>query len=327
MPLTRPLRIGTRASALARVQTDMVSTMLRLAHPGLEIEIVPIKASGDWKPEQGEQRLSEAAGGKGMFIKEVEQAILDNIVDCGVHNVKDVPSFLPAEVAIDHTLLREDPRDVLIGSGVKSIADIPQGAVVGTSSLRRQAMLLARRPDLIVKPLRGNVDTRLEKLRAGQVDVAVLAAVGLHRLNRAHEISAYLEEDDMLPACGQGTLCIETRVGDEWTRHLVDSIHHTETGLITAAERAVLANLDGSCRTPIGAYATLNGHMMTCRAVLAAPDGSEIYAARAVAQVLTVAQGHDLGIMVAEELRAKAGADALARLACDYHHAGQSQHA
>jgi len=315
----KPLRIGTRTSPLARVQTDMVANSLRLAHPGLTVEVVPIRASGDWKPEQGEHRLSEAAGGKGLFIKEVEQAILSGEIDCGVHNLKDVPSFLPDAVAVDHILMRDDARDVLIGGNGKSIAELPAGSVVGTSSLRRQAILLSIRPDLVVKPLRGNVDTRLEKLRAGQVDVAVLAAVGLKRLNREHEISAYIDTDTMLPACGQGTLCIETRKDDARTRGLIDAITHTESALVSAAERAVLADLDGSCRTPISAYATLCGHMMTCEALLASPDGVEIYRAKGMGQVLNVAQGHELGLLVAKELREKAGEETLARLSCDYH--------
>lgn len=315
----KPLRIGTRTSALARVQTDMVATMIRLANPGLEVEIVPIRASGDWKPEQGEQRLSEAAGGKGLFIKEVEQAIMDGQIDCGVHSLKDVPSVLPDMMAVDHVLEREDPRDVLIGANVTTIADLPRGAIVGTSSLRRQAILLNIRPDLVVKPLRGNVDTRLEKLRSGQVDVAVLSAAGLKRLNRANEITAYIETDVMLPSCGQGTLCIETKKNDERTRALLDNVHHTETALASAAERAVLADLDGSCRTPISAFATLNGHTMTCEVWLSAPDGSEMYRAKTMGQVLTRTQAADLGLMAATELRAAAGEDALARLSCDYH--------
>lgn len=315
----KPLRIGTRTSALARVQTDMVATTIRLANPGLEVEIVPIRASGDWKPEQGEHRLSEAAGGKGLFIKEVEQAIISGDIDCGVHSLKDVPSFLPDMVAVDHVLEREDPRDVLIGGNVKTIADLPAGAIVGTSSLRRQAILLSIRPDLVVKPLRGNVDTRLEKLRSGQVDVAVLSAAGLKRLNRAHEITAYLETSEMLPSCGQGTLCLETRKDDLVTRKLLDAVHHTETALAATAERAVLADLDGSCRTPISAFATLSGHMMTCEALLGAPDGSEIYRVKMMGQVLTKQQAHDLGVLVALELRQKAGEDALERLSCDYH--------
>ncbi len=313
------LRIGTRTSALARVQTDMVATMIRLAHPGLEVEIVPIRASGDWKPEQGEHRLSEAAGGKGLFIKEVEQAIINGDIDCGVHSLKDVPSFLPDMMAVDHVLEREDPRDVLIGANVKTIGELPRGAIVGTSSLRRQAILLSIRPDLVVKPLRGNVDTRLEKLRSGQVDVAVLSAAGLKRLNRANEITTYLETDEMLPSCGQGTLCIETRKDDADTRALLDAVHHTETALATAAERAVLADLDGSCRTPISAYATLQGHMMTCEALLASPDGSEVYRSKGMAQVLTGAQATQHGLLVSQELRMKAGDQALARLSCDYH--------
>lgn len=315
----KTLKIGTRTSALARVQTDMVVHSLKLAYPNIDIEVVPIKASGDWKPEMGEKRLSEAAGGKGLFIKEVEQAILDGSINCGVHNVKDVPSFLPEQVDIDHILERQDARDVLVGTDVKSLHDLPPGTVVGTSSVRRQAILLHERPDLVIKPLRGNIDTRLEKLRAGQVDVAILAAVGLHRINRAHEIAVYLEPDDMMPACGQGTLCIETRLDDVETRALMDCLHHTKSGLITFAERAVLQDLDGSCRTPISAYATLSGHMMTCEAWLAAPDGVHLFKAKAMAQVLNKAQALELGTMVAKELRDKAGDDMLVCLSVDYH--------
>lgn len=315
----KPLRIGTRTSALARIQTDQVSHLLRQAHPGLRVEIVPILSSGDWKPEDGENRLSETAGGKGMFIKEVEQAIMDGVIDCGVHNLKDVPSFLPDEVAVDHMLEREDARDVLIGKNATSIENLPPKTIVGTSSLRRQAVLLAMRPDLIVKPLRGNVDTRLEKLHAGQVDVAVLAAVGLLRLAREHEVATYIDPDVMVPACGQGTLCIETRKDDARTRALIDAIHHVETGLVSAAERAVLAGLDGSCRTPIGAYATISGSVLTCEALLAAEDGSESYRAKAVGQVTTVQQATELGQLVEQQLRQQAGSDALERLSCDYH--------
>lgn len=311
--------MGTRTSALARIQTDQVAHVLRQAHPGLQVEIVPIMASGDWRPEHGEKRLSEAAGGKGLFIKEVEQAIVDGVIDCGVHNLKDVPSFLPDGVAVDHVLPRDDARDVLIGKNAESIQDLPPKTIVGTSSLRRQAILLSMRPDLIVKPLRGNVDTRLEKLRAGQVDVLVLAAVGLQRLARAQEIACYLEPDVMLPACGQGTLCIETRAKDKITRGLLDAIHDLETGLVSAAERAVLAGLDGSCSTPIGAYATRNGHMMTCEAVLASEDGREIYRGKAMAQVSTVEQAVQLGQLVEQQLRQQAGSEALQRLSCDYH--------
>lgn len=319
------LRIGTRTSALARVQTDMVSHLLHLAHPNLEIEVVPVRASGDWSPSQGEKRLAEAAGGKGLFIKEVEQAIMNGEVDCGVHNVKDVPSILPEPMVIDHFLQRDDARDVLIGNGVSSIADLPPGTVVGTSSMRRQSLLLAHRPDLVIKPLRGNVDTRLEKLRAGQVEVAVLAAVGLHRLNRACEIAAYLEPDEMLPACGQGILCIETRRDDHETRALLDSITHHETALLATAERAVLIDLDGSCKTPIAAHATMSGHKMVCDALIASEDGREMYRASASAPVHDVKQAEVLGQKVAAAIRTQAGPEALARLACDFHHGHAAQ--
>ncbi len=315
----KTFKIGTRTSALARVQTDMVVHRLKIAHPNLDIEIVPIKASGDWKPEMGEQRLSEVAGGKGLFIKEVEQAILDKSIDCGVHNVKDVPSFLPDQVAIDHILEREDARDVLIGTNVKSIHDLPPSTIIGTSSVRRQSILLNERPDLVIKPLRGNIDTRLEKLRAGQVDVAVLASVGLHRINRAHEIAIYLEPEIMLPACGQGTLCVETRIDDSETREILDCLNHAQSALVTLAERAVLQNLDGSCRTPISAYATLLGHMMTCEAWLMSTDGVNMFKAKAMAQVLNKAQAIELGDMVAKELRDKAGDKMLECLSVDYH--------
>lgn len=321
------LRIGTRTSALARIQTDMVSHLLHLAHPHLEVEVVPIRASGDWTPSQGERRLAEAAGGKGLFIKEVEQAIMNGDVDCGVHNVKDVPSLLPDTMVIDHFLQREDPRDVLIGTNVTSIADLPPGAIVGTSSLRRQALLLARRPDLVIKPLRGNVDTRLEKLHAGQVDVAVLAAVGLQRLNRAHEIAAYLDPEEMLPACGQGILCMETRQDDIETRSLLDAITHHDTALIATAERAVLIDLDGSCKTPIAAYAVLKGSEMVCDALVASEDGSEIYRSTVSGTVTTVQEAAALGTQAAHRLRDQAGSEVLARLACDFHQSHAAQKA
>lgn len=274
----KPLRIGTRGSKLALVQTHMVVDALKAAHPGLAVEIMVIQTSGDWKPGQGEARLSEAAGGKGQFAVEIERAILANAVDCGVHSLKDMPTFLPEGLIIRHTLKREDSRDVLLANGpVRNLEELPQGAVVGTSSLRRQAMLLARRPDLKIVSLRGNVPTRIEKLRSGQVDAAILALAGLTRLHLEHEIACILDRDTMLPAACQGIVGIEIRDNDTDTERLFDPIHDAEAGLAAAAERAALAVLDGSCHTPIGAHATLADGQMILKVLVASADGQTVF--------------------------------------------------
>lgn len=276
--MAQKLRIGTRGSKLALVQANMVADALKRAHPGLDAEIVVIQSSADWKPEQGETRLSEAEGGKGLFAREIEQAILANAVDCGVHSMKDMASFLPDGLQVVHVLDRADPRDALLANdGIQSIADLPQGAVVGTASLRRQAMLLALRPDLKIVPLRGNVPTRIEKLRGKQVDATILALAGLNRLGLAHEASCTIDADTMLPAAGQGIVGIETRVGDAQTALLLDAIHNRETGLVLAAERAALQVLDGSCHTPIGAHATLDGDQLHLRVLVASGDGVQVF--------------------------------------------------
>lgn len=275
--MTQLLRIGTRGSQLALTQTGMVARLLRAAHPGLEVEVVEIKTSGDWKPADGETRLSAAAGGKGLFAKEIEQAILEGRVDCGVHSLKDMPSFLPEGLVIEHVLPREDARDAFLSNEFASIDALPPGAVVGTSSMRRQAFLLARRPDLKIVPLRGNVPTRIEKLRDGQVDATLLALAGLNRLGLSHEIASVIPVEEMTPAAGQGIVGIEIRADDARARNLFDAIHCRGTGLRAAAERAALAALDGSCHTPIGAHAVLEGENMHLDIVVASPDGTEIY--------------------------------------------------
>lgn len=271
------LRIGTRGSKLALVQTGMVEAALKAAHPDLEIDIKVIQTSGDWKPEQGETRLSEIEGGKGLFAREIERAILTGEVDCGVHSLKDMQSVLPEGLVIRHALQRADCRDVFLSNGPKRIEDLPQGAVVGTSSLRRQAMILSLRPDLKIVPLRGNVPTRIEKMRAGQVDAAVLALAGLERLGLGHEVASILETDQMLPAASQGIVGIEIRTNDNETSRLLDSIHNREAGLMAAAERAALATLDGSCHTPIGAHAVLHGDTIRLQVLVASPDGAQVF--------------------------------------------------
>lgn len=312
--MTKTLRIGTRGSKLALFQAGLVADALKAAHPGLGVEIVEIQTSGDWKPAHGETRLAEVEGGKGLFAREIEQAILDGSVDCGVHSLKDMPAVLPEGLVIRHVLERADPRDALLANNdanatVRSLDDLPQGAVVGTSSMRRQAMILAKRPDIKIKPLRGNVPTRIEKLRAGQVDATLLALAGLTRLGLAHEASCILEPDQMLPAAGQGIVGIEIRANDTATAAVLDSIHHCDTGYVAAAERATLAVLDGSCRTPIGAFATLDGGVLTLRVMVASPDGGRVYADEQSGPVTGDDAAARLGQVVGLRLKARVPSD------------------
>lgn len=305
--MTTILRIGTRGSKLALIQTGMVAEAVKARHPGISIEIVEIKTSGDWKPADGETRLAESEGGKGLFAREIEQALLAGDVDCGVHSMKDMASFLPEGLVIDHMLPREDARDAFLGNDHKCLADLPQGATVGSSSLRRQAFILAKRPDLKVVPLRGNVPTRIEKLRNGQVDATVLAYAGLKRLGLEGEADCVIGPEDMLPAAGQGAVGIETRIGDAATRALFDALHCRDTGLRVTAERAALQVLNGSCRTPIGAYAEIEGARMRLAVVVASEDGTqffreEIAGDAAVAEALGRRAGEALRTRVPEEL-------------------------
>lgn len=293
------LKIGTRGSKLALVQAKMVEAALKEAHPALSVEIVVIKSAADWKPEHGETRLSESEGGKGLFAREIEQALLDGAVDCGVHSLKDMASFLPEGLVIEHVLPREDVRDAFVSARYESLEDLPAGATVGTCSLRRQAFVLAHRPDIRIVPLRGNVDTRLQKLKDGHVDATILAMAGLKRLGLEQAVTAILEPRDMLPACGQGAVCIETREGDDRVQGFLNPLHCFETGLCVFAERAALQALDGSCHTPIGAYATLDKGLIHLRVLVASPDGQALYYEAGQAEVEGPAGarafGRDLG--------------------------------
>lgn len=293
-------KIGTRGSRLALIQAETVQAALKCIHPDLPVEIVVIKTSGDWKPQDGETRLSENEGGKGLFAREIEKALLDGAIDCGVHSLKDMASFLPDGLVVDHVLAREDARDAFISPKYKSIDDLPQGATVGTSSLRRQAFVLAHRPDVKVVPIRGNVDTRLQKLRDGQADATILAMAGLNRMGLSKEVASVIEPEDMLPACGQGAVCIETREGDERAAQLLNPLHCFETGLCVFAEREVLRVLDGSCHTPIAAYAVIEKDgLMWLRALVADERGQSLYyeAGRAEVEGIEGAKafGNDIG--------------------------------
>lgn len=295
------LRIGTRGSPLALAQAREVQRLLVAAH-GLdeEIDIVVIRTTGD---RIQDRPLSEA-GGKGLFTKEIEEALLDGSIDLAVHSMKDMPTVLPEGLTISAMLPREDTRDAFISAKWQSIEALPQGAVIGSSSLRRQAQLKRLRPDLQVINFRGNVETRLRKLADGTVDATLLAVAGLKRLGLTDHITAPISLDAMLPAVAQGAIGIETRFDDDDTMSLLAPLNHEATALCVTAERAFLARLEGSCRTPIAGLGTLDGGRFTFRGEILKPDGSESHtAAREGAPAAAVQLATD----AAEELLSRAG--------------------
>jgi hydroxymethylbilane synthase len=302
------IKIGTRGSPLALKQTQMVCEALACAFPDLKVETRIIKTSGDWRPEEGERRLLEAEGGKGLFAKEIEEELLAGTIDAAVHSMKDMPTFLPKGLVIRHMLPREDVRDALLcqDRGLRGLADLPHGAVVGTASVRRQAFLLSQRPDLKIVPLRGNVQTRIEKLRSGQVDATLLAVAGLKRLGLENEIDVALEPQEMLPAAGQGAVGIEIKENNTNILAIFDQIIHAPTYLCVTAERALLGVLDGSCHTPIGAYAVLDGqgHMILHGSV-ASLDGREIYRDHVSGIIQSAQDAEMLGQTLGQRLKDK----------------------
>jgi hydroxymethylbilane synthase len=282
--VTAPLRIATRKSQLALWQAEHVSALLRAAHPGLEIELVPLLTQGD----RIQDRSLAAIGGKGLFIKELEVALEELRADIAVHSMKDVPADLPRGLIIGAVLKRADPRDALVTtSGIERLEDLPRSAVVGTSSLRRQAQIRALRPDLSIESLRGNVDTRLRKLDAAQepadaatsgkrMDAIVLACAGLIRLGLESRITARLDPKICLPAVTQGVIGIECRQNDSSTVQLLRLLEDAATRKVMDAERAFAARLGGSCQSPIAAYAELDADRITMRGLVAEPDGSRL---------------------------------------------------
>jgi hydroxymethylbilane synthase len=270
----RPLRIGTRGSPMALYQAELVRDRLCAAHPGLAagggIELVPIRTTGD----RVQTRLLAEIGGKGLFTKEIEEALLDRRIDLAVHSLKDMETALPPGLAIGCVLPRDDPRDALVARGGGSLAGLPPGARVGTASLRRRAQLLGRRPDLAIVPIRGNVNTRLGKLDAGEIDALVLALCGLERLGMAGLATEILSAEAMLPAVGQGALAVECRAADDAPMRLLEPLHDLATAACVGAERAMLAALDGSCRTPIAGLAAIDGDRLTLNGLLLSADGS-----------------------------------------------------
>lgn len=268
------ITIGTRGSRLALWQTNWVKSQIEKHHSGIEVEITIISTKGDRVLDVSLPKLGEQ--GKGLFTKELEDAIFERRVDLAVHSLKDLPTALPTGLGIGAICEREDVRDALIASAsIKSFVELPERAVIGTSSLRRQAQLLRARRDLIIEPVRGNVDTRLRKLDEGSFDAIVLAAAGLHRLGHANRITEHLSEDFMLPAVGQGALAIETRADDAVINEIVNTLDHEATRLACRAERAFLKGLGGGCLVPIAAHATIDNGTMLLTGLVASPDGSE----------------------------------------------------
>ncbi|MDA8233061.1 MAG: hydroxymethylbilane synthase [Magnetospirillum sp.] len=304
MTATPVLRIGTRGSPLALAQTHEVRDRLAAAWPELAapgaIDVVVIKTTGDMVQDRP---LAEI-GGKGLFTKELDDSMLDGRIDLAVHSMKDVPTVLPDGIVLPCMLPREDVRDAFICLKAKSLAELPAGSVIGTASLRRGAQILHRRPDLRVVNFRGNVQTRLRKLGEGEVDATLLAMAGLKRLGLVEHATAALSTDDMLPAVAQGAIGITCRTNDPTAHRWLGALNDGVTFVRVTAERAFLAKLDGSCRTPIAALAELDGDRLEFRGLIVSPDGRTIHAARRSG---TASAAEALGTDAAQELLDIAG--------------------
>jgi hydroxymethylbilane synthase len=300
------LVIGSRGSRLALWQAEQVRARLIALNPGFQIQIEVVKTTGDVKTDP----LS-VIGGKGVFTKELEDALLDRRIDIAVHSLKDLPTIVPDGLAISAICEREDPRDALVareGQGIASLRELGRGAVVGTSSQRRFSQLKALRGDVVIKDLRGNVDTRVRKLDEGQYDALILASAGLIRLGLENRISALIASSEMLPAVGQGAISIETRADDEVAVSASSRLNHRETELACRAERSFLRSLGGGCQFPIAAHATIEGNDLKLEGLVAKPDGSEILRD----QMAGVTDQADLiGVQLAERLLAQGAGELL----------------
>ena len=310
----REIRIATRKSALALWQAEYVKACLEQAHPGLLVSLVPMVSRGDKLLDAPLAKI----GGKGLFVKELGTALLDNEADIAVHSMKDVPMDFPEGLGLFCICEREDPRDAFVSNTFASLDELPAGSVVGTSSLRRQAQLLALRPDLKIHFLRGNVNTRLAKLDAGEYDAIILAAAGLIRLGFGARIRASISVEASLPAGGQGAVGIECRSADAEIHALLAPLHHRETALRVTAERALNKHLNGGCQVPIACYALLEDEQLWLRGLVGQPDGGLLLGAEGRAPP---ADAEALGVQVAEALLAQ-GASAI--LAAVYGEAGQA---
>ncbi|HEV2213495.1 MAG TPA: hydroxymethylbilane synthase [Gammaproteobacteria bacterium] len=304
-----PLRIATRKSALALWQAEHVAARLRALEPGRPVELVPMTTEGD-------RNLGTSlakAGGKGLFIKELEQALAEDRAEIAVHSLKDLPVLLAPEFSLAAVLEREEPYDAFLSRRYDSFEALPPGARVGSSSLRRQSQLLNRRPDLRIEPLRGNVDTRIKKLERGEYDAIVLAVAGLKRLGLAHTITKVLDPSLSLPAITQGVIGIECRAGDRSTAGLLVRLNHAPTWTRSLAERALSRGLSGSCNLPIAGYAELDGTSLTLQGCVGSPDGQRLIRGRAAGPA---ADPEALGLRLAGDLLAQ-GADELLKQATE----------
>jgi hydroxymethylbilane synthase len=304
MKPSSPIRIGTRGSPLALAQTEVVRSLLLAAHGDLAIEIVAIRTTG----ERLLGRSLADAGGKGLFTKEIDEALLAGRIELAVHSAKDVPTLLVPGIRLAAFPPRDDARDALVSEEVDSLESLPVGAVVGTSSIRREALVKRLRPDLSIKLMRGNVGTRLQKVAAKEFDAAILALAGLKRLGLESQASVPLDPATFPPSVGQGAITIAIREGDERAERLAAAIDHAPTSIALAAERAFLAALDGSCRAPIAGHARINGGRLVLYGLVIAPDGTgAVETTREGPVGDAVALGRDAG----EELRARAPAGVL----------------
>jgi len=294
------LILGTRASKLALQQSEWFQSRIHAVAPDVRVALRKIQTSGDKIVDVPLAKI----GGKGLFVKEIEEALLAGEIDLAVHSMKDVPAQLPDGLDILCVPAREDARDALISRDGRSFKDLPQGARVGTASLRRQAQLLNARPDLRIEMLRGNLDTRLRKLKEGQFDAIVLAAAGLHRLAWAQEITEYLDPVLSLPAIGQGALGIEGRSDDQFVRSVLELLNDRTTATAVTAERAFLARLEGGCQVPIAAYATLSNGQLMMDGLVASVDGKTVLRDRIQG---SSQEAHALGVQLAERLLARGG--------------------
>ena len=303
----KSVTIGTRGSPLALWQANHIKGRLERQYPGLSVAIKTIQTQGDKILDTPLAMV----GGKGLFVKEIEKELIDGTVDLAVHSMKDVPTQLPDELEISVIPQREDPRDAFLARTVKTIEDLPKGARVGTSSLRRQAQLLSRRPDLSIVSLRGNVGTRIRKMTENNLDAIILAAAGLIRMEQAELITRYLGPEEFVPAVSQGALGIETRKADQATRDLVMFMNHTPTAQAVAAERAFLARLEGGCQVPIAGHATIADGRLTLAGLVGAVDGTELIRDTIAGRA---EDGAALGLALAEKILGLGGERILAKV-------------
>lgn len=303
----KTLRIATRKSPLALWQAEDVKARVESLGLDVNVELLKMTSKGDQLLDSPLAKI----GGKGLFVKELETAIMDDKADIAVHSIKDVPAVLPPGLQLVHIMERENPHDAFVSNHYDKPESLPEGAVVGTCSLRRQAQLLARFPHLNVHNLRGNVNSRLAKLDAGEFDAIILASAGLIRLGMQERIASELSVEDSLPAAGQGIVGIETRTDDLDIADIIDRLHHHETSYRVMAERALSARLDGGCQVPIGAYSLLDGKTLWLRGLVATPDGKTLVTADAKAHQN---EAVELGVKVAEMLLYRGANDILSSL-------------